>query len=88
MHKFPFKTTLYFITSTIMEIIYVDFWISMFPGRCYGTTLQHKKIIRAEISLIKYIEQGVFRIERITFSRYYAVNLEKCEIVFVLRFVG
>ena len=22
----------------------------MFPGRCYGTTLQYKKIIRAKIS--------------------------------------
>ena len=33
-----------------MEIIYVDFLISIFPGHCYETTLQHKKIIRAEIS--------------------------------------
>ena len=33
-----------------MEIIYVDFLISMFPGRCYGTTLQYKKIIRAKIT--------------------------------------
>ena len=35
-------------------------------------------------SYIKCIEQGVFRIERITFSRYYVENLEKCEIVFKL----
>ena len=33
-------------------------------------------------SNFKYIEQGFFRIERITFSRYYVVKLEKCEIVF------
>ena len=33
-------------------------------------------------SYIKCIEQGVFRIERITFSRYDMVNLEKCEVVF------
>ena len=31
---------------------------------------------------IKCIEQEVFRIERIIFSRYYMVNPEKCEIVF------
>ena len=37
-----------------------------------------------DISYIKYIEQGVFRIERITFSRYYVVNVEMCEIVFKL----
>ena len=36
-------------------------------------------------SYIKSIEQGVFRIKRITFSKiYYMVNLEKCEIVFKL----
>ena len=35
-------------------------------------------------SYIKFIEQGVFRIKRITFSRYYVVNLKKCEIVFKL----
>ena len=35
-------------------------------------------------SYIKCIEQGVFRIERITFSRYYVVNMEKFEIVFKL----
>ena len=35
-------------------------------------------------SYFKCIEQGVFRIERITFSRYYVVNLEEWEIVFKL----
>ena len=35
-------------------------------------------------SYFKCIEQRLFRIERITFSRYYVVNLEKCEIVFKL----
>ena len=35
-------------------------------------------------SYIRCIEQGVFKIERITFSRYYVANLEKCEIVFKL----
>ena len=35
-------------------------------------------------SYIKCIEQGVFRIEHITVSRYYVVNLEKYEIVFKL----
>ena len=35
-------------------------------------------------SYIKCVEQGVFRIERLTFSRYYVANLEKCEIVFKL----
>ena len=35
-------------------------------------------------SYFKCIEQGVFRIERTTFSRYYVVNLEECEIVFKL----
>ena len=33
-------------------------------------------------SYFKCIEQGILGIERITFSRYYVVNLEKCEIVF------
>ena len=32
----------------------------------------------------KCIEQEFFRIERKKFSRYYVVNLEKCEIVFKL----
>ena len=32
-------------------------------------------------SHFKCIEQGVFRIQRTTFSRCYVVNLEKCEIV-------
>ena len=32
----------------------------------------------------KSIEQCVFKIERITFTRYYVVNLEKWEIVFKL----
>ena len=35
-------------------------------------------------SYFKCIEQGAFRIKRITFSRYYVVNLEKCETVFKL----
>ena len=33
---------------------------------------------------IKCIEQGVFRIERKTFSRHYVLNVEKCETVFKL----
>ena len=32
----------------------------------------------------KCIEQRFFKIERTTFSRYYVVKLEKCEIVFKL----
>ena len=35
-------------------------------------------------SYIKCTERGVFRIEHMAFSRYYVVNLEKCEIVFKL----
>ena len=31
---------------------------------------------------MKCFEQGLSRIDRTTFSRYYEVNLEKCEIVF------
>ena len=33
-------------------------------------------------SYFKCSQQGVFRIERITLSRYHVVILEKCEIVF------
>ena len=33
-------------------------------------------------SCFKCIEQGVLRIKRVTFSRYYRLNLKKCEIVF------
>ena len=33
---------------------------------------------------MKFIERRAFRIKLITFSRYYVVNLEKCEIVFKL----
>ena len=32
----------------------------------------------------KCIEQGVFRIQRVKFCRYYVLNLEKCVIVFKL----
>ena len=56
--------------------------LKILKSRDFNASFQNNSIFYS--SYIKCIEQGVFRIERITFSRYYVVNLEKCEIVFKL----
>ena len=63
-----FSVLLKILKSHIMSMLLVSF--------------QHNSIFYN--SYIKCIEQGVFRIERITFSRYYVVNMEKFENVFKL----
>ena len=40
------------------------------------------RMVSFQNNSIFYNKERLFRIERITFSRYYVVNLEKCEIGF------
>ena len=79
-----FKCTFIFHSTAIPSVIYCfieTFEVSHDFNACI-VSFRNNSIFYN--SYIKCIEQGVFEVERITFSRYYVVNLEKCEIVIKL----
>ena len=63
------------------NVIFENFEVSQ-GFNAFSESFQNNSIFYS--SYIKCMEQAVFGIERITSSRYYVVNLEKCEIVFKL----